>query len=353
MVEAGRVTLYRPRLVRRRRADRAGSRSASTAPGSRPSWTAERAGLPGAAGVASGTRKPGEHELSCRATDANGETQPLRAALGRRRLRQQRRAARARHGEIGAWHEHDRGFALARQGGRPLPDLRRAAAREPDRARRGDLGAAPRRPDARLPLRLPRRHVRQLRHDGQRPPALDLPHAHLEGGGGRPLEIGPLANLPVIKDLACDMAAFFEKWQKAKGVFAPSKSRADADREDLAGDRAAHRRRCGHRVHQLRACAIRPATRCAGTRTIWARPRSTAPGRSSTTCAMPATRERLAAVAARRRLPRLPLAPELPGALPQGAQPHRLHRRPQAPHHAGLHPGRAVTDATLSSRNFA
>ena len=41
------------------------------------------------------------------------------------------------------------------------------------------------------------------------------------------LEIGPLANLPVIKDLAADLAPFFEKWQKAKGVFAPSKTRAD------------------------------------------------------------------------------------------------------------------------------
>jgi fumarate reductase iron-sulfur subunit len=41
------------------------------------------------------------------------------------------------------------------------------------------------------------------------------------------VEIGPLANLPLIKDLACDMQAFFEKWQKAKGAFAPSKSRQD------------------------------------------------------------------------------------------------------------------------------
>src|SRR5437773_859507 len=41
------------------------------------------------------------------------------------------------------------------------------------------------------------------------------------------VEIGPLANLAVIKDLACDMAAFFEKWQQAKGAFAPSKSRQD------------------------------------------------------------------------------------------------------------------------------
>ncbi len=41
------------------------------------------------------------------------------------------------------------------------------------------------------------------------------------------LEIGPLANLPVIKDLAADMAPFFEKWQDAKGTFVPSGTRAD------------------------------------------------------------------------------------------------------------------------------
>jgi fumarate reductase iron-sulfur subunit len=41
------------------------------------------------------------------------------------------------------------------------------------------------------------------------------------------LEIGPLANLPVIKDLATDMTRFFERWQQAKGVFEPTASRAD------------------------------------------------------------------------------------------------------------------------------
>src|SRR5436305_12098992 len=44
--------------------------------------------------------------------------------------------------------------------------------------------------------------------------------------GGR-LEIGPLANLPVIKDLAADLRPFFDKWQQAKGVFAPSQTRED------------------------------------------------------------------------------------------------------------------------------
>jgi succinate dehydrogenase/fumarate reductase-like Fe-S protein len=38
--------------------------------------------------------------------------------------------------------------------------------------------------------------------------------------GGR-LRIGPLENLPVIKDLATDMQQFFEKWQRAQGRFAP------------------------------------------------------------------------------------------------------------------------------------
>ena len=42
------------------------------------------------------------------------------------------------------------------------------------------------------------------------------------------LEIGPLENLPVIKDLATDMRPFFEKWQQAKGAFVPSKTRDDA-----------------------------------------------------------------------------------------------------------------------------
>ena len=52
-------------------------------------------------------------------------------------------------------------------------------------------------------------------------------HVAKVAAGGR-LEIGPLENLPVIKDLATDMQVFFEKWQQAKGVFAPTKTRHDA-----------------------------------------------------------------------------------------------------------------------------
>ena len=58
--------------------------------------------------------------------------------------------------------------------------------------------------------------------------------------GGR-LEIGPLENLPVIKDLTTDMQPFFEKWQQAKGVFEPSKTRARRHRADPAGQPGAHR----------------------------------------------------------------------------------------------------------------
>lgn len=45
---------------------------------------------------------------------------------------------------------------------------------------------------------------------------------------GNRLEIGPLRNLPVIKDLATDMDPFFEKWVAAEGVFHPQKTRDDA-----------------------------------------------------------------------------------------------------------------------------
>lgn len=44
---------------------------------------------------------------------------------------------------------------------------------------------------------------------------------------GGTLEIAPLANLPVIKDLATDMGEFFEKWARAKGQFRGNRTRHD------------------------------------------------------------------------------------------------------------------------------
>ena len=39
------------------------------------------------------------------------------------------------------------------------------------------------------------------------------------------LELRPLRNMPVIKDLAVDMTGFFDKWQEAKGRFVPTSTR--------------------------------------------------------------------------------------------------------------------------------
>ncbi len=44
---------------------------------------------------------------------------------------------------------------------------------------------------------------------------------------GSHLKIEPLRNLPVIKDLVCDMDDFFVKWKQAEGQFIPSKTRHD------------------------------------------------------------------------------------------------------------------------------
>lgn len=41
------------------------------------------------------------------------------------------------------------------------------------------------------------------------------------------LEIAPLANLPVVKDLVTDMRAFFDKWAAAKGRFQGATTRKD------------------------------------------------------------------------------------------------------------------------------
>jgi fumarate reductase iron-sulfur subunit len=44
---------------------------------------------------------------------------------------------------------------------------------------------------------------------------------------GARLELRPLANLPLIRDLVCDMAPFFDKWAQARGRFAGERTRRD------------------------------------------------------------------------------------------------------------------------------
>ncbi len=49
------------------------------------------------------------------------------------------------------------------------------------------------------------------------------------------LEIGPLNNLPVIKDLVTDMSPFFDKWKLAEGQFHGNRSRRDDFAQVLPG----------------------------------------------------------------------------------------------------------------------
>jgi len=76
------------------------------------------------------------------------------------------------------------------------------------------LRAAPYRPDAVLSLCLPGRRLRLLRHGPSTVSPRWTCRTHVskvvgKGAGSAQLEIGPLKNLPVIKDLATDMAVFF------------------------------------------------------------------------------------------------------------------------------------------------
>jgi fumarate reductase iron-sulfur subunit len=51
-------------------------------------------------------------------------------------------------------------------------------------------------------------------------------HVSKVAGNGT-LEIAPLRNLPVVRDLVTDMAQFFDKWAKAHGHFKGTKTRKD------------------------------------------------------------------------------------------------------------------------------
>ena len=169
------------------------------------------------------------------------------------------------------------GLGLEGRRRRRLPGIRGPAPPEPDRARRSHLHPARARPDARLPLRLPGRHVRLVRDDGERRAALDLPHARRQGRGRTGLEIGALENLPVIRDLVTDMREFFDKWARAKGSSrAPNAARRfRSGKAGLAGPRPG---RCRNRMHRLRRCATAPCDVVAWNPDYSARRRSTAHG---------------------------------------------------------------------------
>src|SRR5215471_1026175 len=93
------------------------------------------------------------------------------------------------------------------------------------------------------------------------------------------LEIAPLENLPIIKDLAADMRPFFDKWQRAKGAFVPSRTRND-DRDDANAERLQAVAASGgcHACHSHQSCQelcpqrLNPTASIAGLkrRTMWA-----------------------------------------------------------------------------------
>ena len=80
------------------------------------------------------------------------------------------------------------------------------------------------------------------------------------------LEIAPLANLPVIKDLVTDMREFFDKWASAKGQFKGTATRHDDfariaphTRERMAADAGIECIGCGVCYASCDVVAWRPA----------------------------------------------------------------------------------------------
>src|SRR5262249_4985148 len=229
--------------------------------------------------------------------------------------------------------------ALARRATGAIRDLQGPLARKPDRARRRDVRSTPSRPDAVVPLCLPRRHVRLLRHDGERHPALDLPHACGECGQGRPPRDRAARESAHHQGFGCRHAPLLRQVAAGEGRVRAVADAQRGDRAHQAGQRGAHRRRRRHRMHQLRdmLSALRyralkfALPRAGGAQArVHARDRGARGGR----------RRAFAAGGGPGRLPRLSLAPVLPRALPPAPQSDRLDRGSQAPHHVGLSQGR-------------
>ena len=66
------------------------------------------------------------------------------------------------------------------------------------------------------------------------------------------LEIAPLRNLPMVKDLVTDMAPFFDKMARAKSNFKGAATRADEFARVMPDSPQRKRSRCRNRVHRLR-----------------------------------------------------------------------------------------------------
>ena len=67
------------------------------------------------------------------------------------------------------------------------------------------------------------------------------------------LRIDPLRNLPIIKDLACDLSEFFDKWTNAGGTFVPTLSRNEPVQTIRPGD---HQRQEANAGIECINCAV-------------------------------------------------------------------------------------------------
>ena len=146
------------------------------------------------------------------------------------------------------------------------------------------------------------------------------------------LEIGPLENLPVIKDLATDMTPVLRALAGGEGRVRadadPRRSRSQPIKPDsparIAANAAIECINCG--VCYAACDTVRWNADYLGPAALnraWTLVNDFRDG---------AQGERLAGGRGARRLPCLPHPPVLPGALPDRAQSHRLDRRPQAAH---------------------
>ena len=158
------------------------------------------------------------------------------------------------------------------------------------------------------------------------------------------LEIAPLANLPIVRDLVTDMREFFDKWARAKGQFKPTATRHDAFaqvRPDSparqAIDAAIECIGCGVCYSACDVVAWNPDyLGPAALNRAWTLQRDVRDG---------AHAERLAAVAGRRRVPRVPHPCQLHRALSEALVADGIDRRTQARDRAGRAEGRAMSAA--------
>ena len=142
------------------------------------------------------------------------------------------------------------------------------------------------------------------------------------------LEVAPLANLPVVKDLACDMTEFFEKWRRAEGRFQPQPG---AGPDFAVVPPAGAARQAADAGIECIGCAV-----CYAVCDVVAwNPDYLGPAalNRAWTLVNDVRRDAPKPVArgrGRRRLPCLPQPPVLPPALPEALEPHGLDRGPQA-----------------------